>query len=69
MTTYVRGSFLDSVKAEITNMLPPTIKIPMEDTITIKGFSFAPKNVIVTKNHGLMLTAGMQTITTTGAAR
>jgi hypothetical protein len=69
MHDFVRTSLLADVKKQISKAVPSVIKIPMSASFNLKNFSFSPKNLIVTTNRGLMLTAGMKALsnsTTTG---
>jgi hypothetical protein len=68
MHPLVRKGLLASVKEQIGKAIPAQIKIPMSSAIKLKNFSFQPKNLVVTPNHGLMVTASMKAFSP-GAAR
>ena len=62
MTSLVRGSFLTSLKQQVSQMFPSEIKVPLS-AITLKTFTFTAKNVLITTHHGLMITAGLTSAT------
>jgi len=57
MTKLVKSDFLDSVKDDIAKSIPPMIRIPLGDGLTVGKFKLMPKKLVVTKNHGLLITA------------
>jgi hypothetical protein len=60
MTKLVRDAFLSSVRDQIAETLNGPIRIPFEKIIDINGFKFLPKNISITPNHGILITAAMK---------
>ncbi len=60
MTNVVRKSFMNTLKQEFESMLPKTMVIPVNGPITVRDFSFKPKTVRITPNHGLLISGDLK---------
>ncbi len=59
MTSFVKKSFMESVRKEFQRILQPSILIPIGRTLMVQDFEFHPKFVRITPNKGLLISADL----------
>ena len=60
MVGWVKKGLLESVKDSIAPSIPPLLEIPLGTGVSVKGFNFIPKKILITPNRGLMITSEMK---------
>lgn len=62
LTWVTRPGFYDALYSEFKETISPVIRLPLDRSVKIKGVELSAKSVRITKNHGLLVTGKLRTV-------